>query len=80
MLLPGGRMRWRMLGLLAVVALGLGCPDTYGIDGSIDDAMHQDTMAQLKPKKLKDEGCPSQEELKTLCAKRDSEQCPRKCL
>jgi hypothetical protein len=69
-------MRWRMLGLLVVVTLGLGCPETYGIGGSIDDAMHRDMKAQAEEAAQ----CPAQAEVDRLCANPDDEQCPRRCM
>jgi hypothetical protein len=70
-------MRWRRFGWCAVAALGLGCGETYGIRGSIDDAMEKDIHAQFD--KTDDYVCPSDEEVKRRCVNPKSEQCPKKC-
>jgi len=70
-------MRWRMLGLCAVAVLGIGCPETYGIGGSIDDAIERDMNAQLEQRD--DYVCPSPEEVTRRCADPKSEQCPQRC-
>jgi hypothetical protein len=70
-------MRWRMLGLFAVATLGLGCPEIYGMDGSIDDAIEKDIDAQFEEKD--DYVCPPDEEVKRRCVDPKSAQCPQKC-
>lgn len=70
-------MRWRRFGWCVVVALGVGCGETYGIGGSIDDAMEKDMRAQAEKKD--DYECPSKEEVKRRCVNPLSVQCPLKC-
>ncbi len=72
-----GRMRWRMLGLFAVATMGWGCPEIYGMDGSIDDAIEKDMHAGLETRD--DYVCPSKEEVKRRCVDPKSEKCPQKC-
>lgn len=69
-------MRWRMLGLCAVATVGLGCPETYGIDGSADQAMSKD-MKSLAEESLP---CPPKPEAKALCAKSNGKHCREECL
>jgi hypothetical protein len=70
-------MRRRKLGLCVVAALGLGCPETYGVGGVIDEAVEKDMEALAKPPD--DYVCPSPEEVQRRCVDPDSETCPRKC-
>jgi hypothetical protein len=70
-------MRWRRLGLCVVAALGVGCPETYGIGGSIDEAVEKDMKAMSEELVLP---CPSRAEAEKLCANPRDKRCRKECL
>ncbi len=68
-------MRWWTVWECAAALMGLGCPDTYGKDGSIDDAIEADTKAIIQDKY----NCPPPEVVLALCKDEQSKDCPRNC-
>jgi hypothetical protein len=43
-------MWWRTAGLCLVSLVGLtGCPETFGRDGAIDQAAHEDALERIRP-------------------------------
>jgi hypothetical protein len=55
-------MRWRTAGLCVVsLVVMTGCPDTYGRDGRLDQATHEDLLELLR------ENC-SEEDFNAYCA------------
>lgn len=63
--------------LCAVAALCLGCPEDFGMGGTIDDAMRKDIQARLEDKNAYE--CPPREEVQRRCADPKSERCPQEC-
>jgi hypothetical protein len=68
-------MRWWTVWMCAAAGMGLGCPETYGKDGAIDDAIEADTRARTKDK----HDCPPQEVVQLLCKDKQNKDCPRHC-
>ena len=67
-------MRWRTcwLGVLSLVAM-TGCPEEFGIDGRVDQAVRKDVKERLKRQ------C-SDEELRLYCGNgKPEETCREKC-
>lgn len=67
-------MRWRDAWGVALLAVGLtGCPETFGKDGTVDQAVFQDAVDAVNP-----ERCPPPEEVRAICAN-PKKQCPEEC-
>ncbi len=65
------RMRWRTAALCAVSLVGLvGCPETYGKDGTMDDAVEKDMEAAVEK-----DTCPPREKVKEICGERNPKDC-----
>ena len=67
-------MRWRTcwLGLVSLVAM-TGCPEDFGIEGRMDQAIRKDMKARLKQQ------C-SERDLREYCApNKPAELCQEKC-
>ncbi len=70
-------MRWMTAGLCVLSLVGLlGCPETYGIGGTVDQAVEED-MEESVPKK--DGTCPPAQQVKEICGARSPEECFKGC-
>lgn len=70
-------MRWRLTALCAVSLVGLlGCPETYGIGGTVDQAVHEDMMEALPQQEAP---CPPAARVKEICEGRSSKECLPEC-
>jgi hypothetical protein len=67
-------MRWRNAWGVALSAVGLmGCPETFGKGGTVDQAVFEDAVDAVNP-----ERCPPPEEVRAICAN-PKKQCPEEC-
>lgn len=72
---------WKFVGLLVpLVVDALGCPHTFGRGGSVDRAVHKDTLQGARPPESYE--CPlSGEAVEDFCSEQENmEECLQRCL
>ncbi len=69
-------MRWRTVGLCVLSLVGMvGCPDTFGKDGALDEAAHRDAVERVRQS-----GDCTEKEWRQFCeGQEDSEACRKEC-
>ncbi len=72
----GDVMRWRAASLCVLSLVGLlGCPHSFGREGTIDRAARKDTRSSL----AEEDDCPSREQVREACQGKPKEECYPEC-